>query len=174
MSVTGRVTPKNLETATVNGALFVRVFDANGVPVQGAQVNIQNNKINPAIIINDVTDSQGLLQIVDAPPGNLAYEITVSKQGYTTDKTYSSSTINATPVKPHATVIVQQVTQISFVIDRVSTANIHTLTQSCATVPSIPFVIKGTKLIGTNPSVYKVDQGYQTDSFGSKVISNLE
>lgn len=174
MSVTGRVTPKNLETATTNGALFIRVFDANGVPVQGAQVNIQNNKINPAIIINDVTDSQGLLQIVDAPPGNLAYEITVGKQGYTTDKTYSSSTINATPVKPHATVVIQQVTQISFVIDRVSSANIQTLTDTCATVPSIPFSMKGTKLIGTSPSVYKLDQSYLTDSFGNKVISNLE
>lgn len=174
LSVSGRVAPKNLETASQNGALFIRVFDANGVEIQGAQVHVENNLISPRIVIDDVTDAQGMLQIVDAPPSGTSYEITVTKPGYTTDRTYASSTIGATPVKPHATVAIQQVTQISFVIDKVSTARVETLTRSCASVPSVPFSIKGSKLLGTSPDVFKVNSALVTDSFGIKTISNLE
>ncbi len=174
LSLSGRVAPKNLETASQNGALFIRVFDANGVEIQGAQVHVENNTLSPAIVIDDVTDAQGMLQIVDAPPGGNAYEIVVTKSGYTTERTYASSTIGATPVKPHATVAVQQVTQISFVIDKVSTARVETLTPSCASVPSVPFTIKGSKLLGTSPDVFKVNSNLSTDSSGINTITDLE
>jgi prepilin-type N-terminal cleavage/methylation domain-containing protein len=51
LSFTTNVGPKNLESASTNGALFVLVFDATGQPVQGADVHIENNKIIPAIAI---------------------------------------------------------------------------------------------------------------------------
>ena len=79
---TTQVGPRNLETASTNGALFVQVFDASGQPVSGADVHIVNNQAVPAIVIDDTTNNDGLLQIVDAPPGVEAYEITISKSGY--------------------------------------------------------------------------------------------
>lgn len=174
MSVVTRVAPKNLETASTNGALFIRVFDANGQPIQGANVNVVNNKATTTITINDVTDAQGMLQIVDAPPGVNAYQITVTKSGYTTDQTYSTSTGNPNPTKPHATVLLQQVTQISFVIDQVSTVKVATLSDTCSAIGSIPFSIQGTKLIGASPDVYKYSQSFTTNSGGNKTISNVE
>lgn len=173
-SVVGRVAPKNLETASTNGALFVRVFDGNGNPVSGASVHIVNDQATPIITINDVTDNQGMLQIVDAPPGANAYQISVSKLGYTSDMTEDSTPQNPNPSKPHATVALQQVTQISFVIDQVSTAHISTITDTCASVPSVSFNMRGNKLVGVNPDVYKFDEIFSTDSSGKKTVDYLE
>lgn len=174
MTVNTRVAPKNLETASTNGALFVKVFDANGQPVSNAQVHIVNSLVSPNIIIDDVTATNGMLQIVDVPPGVNAYQITVTKSGYTTDQTQATSTGNPNPSKPHATVALQQVTQVSLTIDKVSTLNISTLTDTCAAVPNIPFSIVGSKLIGSNPDVYKYSQNFTTNGSGNKTLSNME
>ena len=50
ITLTGQVAPKNLETASQNGALFVRVFDASAQPVQGASVHVQNIATTTTII----------------------------------------------------------------------------------------------------------------------------
>ncbi len=169
-----RVSPKGLETASTNGALFIKVFDANGQPIKDADVHIENRQGTTTIIIDDVTDAQGLLQIIDAPPGNLAYEISVSKPGYSSDQTYGTSTGNPTPIKPSATVVRQQVTQISFSIDMVSTMNVSTVDPTCGPIASVPFSLTGAKLIGSNPIVYKYNQTFTTDVSGTKDISPLE
>lgn len=173
MTVTTRVAPKNLETASTNGALFVRVFDANGNPVSGANVRIENNSATPPIVIEDVTNVSGVLQIVDAPPGVNVYEITVTKSGYTTDSTRSATVSNPDPVKPHATVLLQEVTQVSFIIDRISTFNISSLTDTCTPVGNIDFSLTGTRLVG-NPSVLKYDEDLLTSALGLLTLNNIE
>lgn len=164
--------PKNLESASTNGALFVRVFDANGNPVPQANVSVQNPTLG--ISINETTNNEGLLQIVDAPPGQNSYRITATKSGFTTDRTYATSTSNPNPVKSDATVLLQQLTQVSFVIDRVSDLNIRTITDKCLPVPNVPFSIDGTKLIGTSPNVFKWNGSFSTNSSGEYNINNLE
>lgn len=173
MIVTTRVAPKNLETASTNGALFVKVFDANGNAISDADVHIENNQATPAIVIDDTTNTNGVLQVVDAPPGINAYEITVTKSGYSTDKTYVASVGNPNPSKPHATVVLQQVTQLSFVIDRLSTFNISSVTSMCTPVAGIDFSLVGTKLIGT-PSVLKYSQNKVTNGSGLLTLNNIE
>ncbi len=171
ISLTGQVAPKNLETASNNGALFVRVFDANGQPVQGASVHIVNVATSTTIIIDDVTDSTGMLQIVDVPPGTNAYRITVSKSGYSTDRTYpQGGTDNPSPSKPDATVLLQQVTQVSFAIDRLSSVAVASVTPLCVVVPSFDFALVGSKLIGTN--VPKFSQNMVTDGGGLLNLTN--
>ena len=81
---------------------------------------------------------------------------------------------NPNPIKPHATVALQQVTQISFIIDEESTMNISTVTQTCSPVSSVDFSLKGDRLIGTNPDVFKFDQNYITGGAGTKTVSGLE
>jgi len=174
MTVVTRVSPKNLETASTNGALFIRVFDANGQPIKGADVSVVNNIATTTITINDVTDNQGQLAIVDAPPGTNAYQITVTKSGHTTDRTYATSTGNPNPTKLHATVLLQQVTQISFIIDQISEMNISTVSETCDPIGSIPFSITGSKLIGTIPDVYKYSASPTTNSLGQGLLSDIE
>ncbi len=172
--VTTRVAPKNLETASTNGALFVRVFDANGNPVPDANVHIVNSQVLPNIVIDDVTNVNGMLQVVDAPPGINAYDITITKTGYTTDGTYASTMSNPNPVKPHATVALQQVTQVSFVIDRVSNLNVSSVTQTCLPVGGVDFNLKGARLLGTTPDVLKYNNNKVTSGSGVLAINNLE
>ncbi len=175
MKVTSRVAPKNLETASTNGALFVQVLDANGEPVEDADVHIENNQPNPALVIDDVSNTLGMLQIVDVPPGVNAYEIVVTKDGYTTDKTYTpGDPANPNPLKPDATVAIQQVTQITFVIDKVSTIKVSSITPSCGPVGSVDFSLEGSKLIGINPDVKKYVANHVTNGSGKKTISDIE
>ena len=172
--ITSRVAPKNLETASTNGALFIRVFDANGNPISGVNVHIENNVAIPAISIDDVTNNDGLLAIVDAPPGVNAYEVTVTKTGYSTDQTYPITVANPNPTKPHATVVIQQVTAQSFVIDQVSTLSIKSLTDSCAAVANIPLTLQGTKTVGVSPVILKYNQNLSTGAPGILNLSSME
>jgi hypothetical protein len=169
------IAPKNLENSTNNGALFVHVFDANGQPVPEANVHIENNLILPAIIIDDITNNSGVLAIVDVPPGANAYEITVGGSGYSQEKTYPiGGGGNPNPLKPHATVAVQQVTQISFAIDNTSVLNVESVTQTCAPVANIAFSLQGSKLIGSTPDVFKYQNNFNTGATGAKQITGME
>lgn len=172
MSATGHIAPKNLETASTNGALFIRVFDANGNPVPQARVQVTNT--SQGIYIDEVTNNSGALDIVDAIPGANAYNIIVSKTGYTQDRTYASSVSNPNPVNLDSTVLLQQVTQNSFVIDHTSSLNIRTINSFCEPIANVPINISGTKLIGTNPNVFKWSYTGSTDSSGSRALSNIE
>ena len=173
VTLTTTVAPKNLETASTNGALVIKVFDSNGVPVSGANVHIVNTLVSPNITIDDVTNNDGILQVVDAPPSTDGYQITVTKNGYSTDKTYLPGAVaNPTPTKPHATVIIQQLTQISFAIDQLSTLSFSSVEPNCTAVPSIDFNLKGGKTIG--PDVLKYDQNLSTNGSGIYSNSSME
>jgi prepilin-type N-terminal cleavage/methylation domain-containing protein len=173
LTYTTTVAPKNLETASTNGALFIKVFDANGQPLEGMQVHVVSTSTN--IAIDDVTNDSGLLQIIDAPPGNEIYQITVSNTGYSTERTYpSGASGNQHPSKPHASVLVQKVTQISFSIDKTSTMNISSVTPTCQAVASVPFSLVGAKLIGINPTVYKYNTNQVTSAAGTLALNNVE
>ncbi|MEK9177546.1 MAG: carboxypeptidase regulatory-like domain-containing protein [Patescibacteria group bacterium] len=169
----GQISPKNLETASTNGALFIQVFDANGQPVQDASVHIVNVATTTTIVIDDVTDANGMLQLVDIPPQGNAYRITVSKSGYSTDRTYPiGGSGNPNPSKPDATVLLQQVTQISFAIDKLSSIHFSTVTPTCETVSNFGFNIAGSKQIGANVPKYNLDTS--TNSSGKLDINSME
>lgn len=173
LTYTSTVAPKNLETASTNGALFIKVFDANGQPLSEVPVHVVST--TTGIVIDDVTNDAGLLQIIDAPPGNEVYQITVSNTGYSTDKTYTTGAVaNPRPIKPHASVLVQKVTQVSFAIDKTAKINVNTLTPLCVPVAGVPFSISGAKLIGTLPNVYKYNTNQVTSATGTLSLTNLE
>lgn len=173
ISLTTTVAPKALETLSTNGALFVRVFDANGIAVSGASVHIVNTQANPDIIIDDVTDTTGILQIIDAPPGVEAYEITVTKSGYSTDRTYTDGSVgNPDPLKLHATVVVQQVTQVSFAIDKLSDISFSSLTPTCTPVGDIDFSLVSSRQIGAG--VPKYSQSLVTNGSGTYSNNSME
>jgi len=175
LSFTTKVAPKNLETASTNGALVIKVFDASGLPVSGANVHIINNSLVPNINLNDQTDNNGMLTIVDAPPSVEGYQIIVTKDGYSADQTYpNAESSNPNPIKPNVTVIIQQISQISFTIDKLSTINVSSLNNQCIATPNFNFNIIGDKLIGMNPNIYKYSKSIQTDSLGHKILSDIE
>ena len=172
---TGRIAPKNLETASTNGALVLQVFDAGGQPISGADLSIVNNDVTPVVNINDTTGADGTLTIVDAIPSVESYQLTATKSGYTTEQTYLPGEVgNPNPTKPHATVAQQQITQVSFAIDQVSEIDFTSLDQTCSAVGDIDFDLQGSKLIGTSPDVYKYQQSHTTGAGGGLLLEDLE
>ncbi len=166
--------PQNLESATNNGSLFINVFDANGQPVSGANVNVVNSSTTPTITINDTTNNSGTLQLVDIPTSTTAYRITITKTGYSSSQTYTpGAAANPNPFLPHATVAQQTVTQISFAIDRTSTISAISRDYFCAPVASFDFTLSGTKLIGAGPDVLYYSGAQVTDGSGNVTITGL-
>lgn len=175
LTYTKIIAPKALENTSTNGALFIHVIDANGQAVAGADVHIENNQTLPSIVIDDVTNNNGYLQIVDAPPGVEAYEITVSKPGYSQERTYTSGdAANPNPIKKHSTVAAQTVTDVSFAIDTTGTINVETVTDTCVPVASVGFDIEGAKLIGSSPDVLKYQTSFATDGDGKRILTGME
>jgi prepilin-type N-terminal cleavage/methylation domain-containing protein len=173
ITLSSNIAPKNLETASTNGALSIKVFDANGVALQGADVTVVNSKVTPNITVHDITDVNGILQIVDAATGTNAYNISVTKSGYSTDRTYPpGGSGNPSPTKPDSTVLLQQVTPVSFSIDKTSTLSFSSLTSTCGAVPNIDFTLKGSKVIGAG--VLKYSQSKVTDSAGALSLTGME
>jgi prepilin-type N-terminal cleavage/methylation domain-containing protein len=169
------VGPRSLESASTNGALFVRVFDAKGAPVQGASVQVINDQVSPAISIDELTNNDGYLQIIDAPPSDGGYEIFVTKGGYSSEQSYPvGSTTNPNPTTPHPTVVTQQLSQVSFAIDETGTLNFSSMNKFCGDVPNIDFTLTGTKLIGTAPDVIKFSDTLATDGTGDVTVSPIE
>jgi len=175
--LTTSIAPKNLETASTNGALFIKVFDANGLPVDKADVRIVNSTTSPTIIIEDVTDINGMLQIVDVPPAVQKYSIIVSKSGYSSSQTYPPGGVingypNPTPTQPDATVVIQQVTQVSFAIDKVSTLNFSSVTPTCSVIPDMDFTLSSSKTAGVG--IPKYLKNLVTNSIGKYSSSIVE
>ena len=168
------VGPKDLEGSSTNGSLFVQAIDSNGIGVSGASVNIVATSTSPTVDISDITATSGMLQLVDAPPGNEAYKITVSKSGYSTEQTYGRTSTTSNPVKPNSTIAAQTVTQLTFTVDRTATVNFSSVSPSCAVVSNVNMHMSGSKLISTVPNVLKYDKWMKTDGTGSLALNDIE
>jgi len=119
------IAPKGVETETGGGTLKILVFNSQGEGVPQADIHIVNNQVSPSIDATYQSDDWGSLIIAGAPTSTEAYQITVTKGGYSQDRTYGRDEV-ANPLKPHATVFEGQITEISFSIDKMSTFSIET------------------------------------------------
>ncbi len=121
------IAPKGLESDFGGGALNILVFDANGLSVEGASIHVENNAISPVVNFDALSDDNGQLLLMGAQASHETYEITVTKDGYSTSYTSPRTTENPNPVKPHVSVLEGARTEISFSIDLLSNLNIRTI-----------------------------------------------
>ncbi|MBL7053327.1 MAG: carboxypeptidase regulatory-like domain-containing protein [Candidatus Portnoybacteria bacterium] len=120
------IAPQGLETTEGGGNLLISVFDALGVIIPQANINIINTKTDPLINVNYQTNNNGQYLIAGAPSSTDAYQIVITKSGYSTDRTYGIEEI-INPEKPHITVIEGKLTETSFSIDQLSSFTVQTL-----------------------------------------------
>ncbi|MCX6791042.1 MAG: prepilin-type N-terminal cleavage/methylation domain-containing protein [Candidatus Gribaldobacteria bacterium] len=119
------VAPKGIENTQGGGTLKIKVFDASGNGVSQADVHLVNLRVTPNIDATYKTDNTGGLVLAGAPTSTEGYQITVSKGGFSQERTYGSLEM-ANPVKPHSSVFEAQVTEISFAIDKVAFFSVAT------------------------------------------------
>jgi hypothetical protein len=125
------------------------------------------------------SDVDGMVEIPGMEECVECYEVTVTKEGYTTDRTYGTDEV-AIPAKPDVTVLGGQVTETAFVIDTVTSLKLVTVkgpTWGYQRYGNIGLMVRGTKEIGRDvldQPVYKVDQTVYTNSNGEFTLSNLE
>ncbi len=175
ISLTARVAPRYLESASTNGAMRIRVFDSGGVPIQGARVQIDNDAEDPPISFVDTTNDAGQLLIVDAPPGLETYQISVLKDGFSSERTYAAGEDGVlNPVKLNLTVATGTVAEVSFAIDILSDLSLSSVTTACVAVPDLAFTLTGSKLLSSDPDLLKYDTPHQTNGGGILTIADLE
>lgn len=175
LSITTTVAPKNLESASNDGSLFINVFDASGIGVSGATVQVINNSATPTINLTDTTNASGILQLVGVPTSTQNYHVVATKSNYSSDQTYKlGEPANPNPINIDATVVAQTLTQVIFQIDKVATVNVKTSNKFCEPIAAQDFSLIGNKLIGANPDVLKFSTSSATDNQGLKIFNNIE
>lgn len=169
------VGPGTLESTTSTGSLYIYVLNPNGTPLQDAEVNVVNTSVSPAVSIDDNTDADGLLKIIGAAPSVEGYQISVTNTLSSTDQTYDSADLGgSTPVKPHATVAVGDITEITFQVGKLSDLTIESVDSLCTPIANFDFNLLGSKLLGTLPDYYKYDNDLATNASGIRALTDME
>jgi type II secretory pathway pseudopilin PulG len=120
------IIPRSIETNVGGGTLRVNVFDADVVPLPGAQVRVTNTSATTTIDVTRTTDATGVALFGGAPAGP-NYEISVTAPGYSTDKTYIATTSLPNPTTQPIAVLEADISTMNFFIDRLSSLVITTL-----------------------------------------------
>lgn len=126
ISLISNIVPRGIETTAGGGTLRVNVFDASADPVEGAAVHIYNDTGTSTIDTTRYTNVDGTAYFSGAPA--LAnYQITVTKDDFSTDGTYSATVENPNPSPPHVSVIESAVSTVNFQIDLLADLAIRTI-----------------------------------------------
>jgi hypothetical protein len=173
------VAPRGLEDASGTGTLSLSVVDAQGAALANATVTIEAPSLIPPIDLDTLTDAQGKVMLPGAPQCIECYMITVTKTGYSTDRTYSTSEVT-NPAKPPASILEAQVTHLSFAIDQLSTLTLRAVRNQAANYApfqGVQMKVIGSKEIGrtaTDDPVYKYENNHATGFGGVVTVPNLE
>jgi hypothetical protein len=175
ITLLSNIAPNGVETTEGGGTLSLLVFDSQGQPVPQANVHVEAPTADPPVDLNLFTDDLGNLVLPGAPACTACYNLTVSKENFSTDRTYTTSEVD-NPSKPPLTILEGQVTEASFAIDSLSEVTFKSLSSretNYQTLGNVDFHLTGGKVIGTNTAdkpVYKLNQDYTTDGAGNLVI----
>ena len=131
-AVSTNIVPVGLEGLSAGkGGIYLTVFDAEGKPVSGADVDITIVS-NPAFLKEGKTDLNGNLWLPDLVPSG-DYHIVTTKSGYSTAQTYAPDTVSAppdynpSPTDPDVNVIDKLVSKVGLSIDVLGSMNIKTV-----------------------------------------------
>lgn len=172
-----QISPPGVEGGTEGGTLLFQALNATGAAVAGAAVTLQNSAVDPAVNITTQTDNAGYLVLPGLPPATEQYVLTVTKNGFTTEQTYSA-TSSFTPdvAYRHLTLLVGQLTGKTFAIDALSAFTIRTQNTVQAAIGSIAYTLRGSKTTGTDAAgqpVYLTTRMGTTNASGQATESTL-
>lgn len=111
-----RVAPVGEESLTGGGTLRVNVIDAGAQPIADVDVRVVNNTTVPTIDTTVQTNTSGRASFPGSPEAS-GYELTVTKDGYSTYQTYDVTVGNPNPSPGHISVQESVTTTIAPQID---------------------------------------------------------
>jgi prepilin-type N-terminal cleavage/methylation domain-containing protein len=171
------VAPSGIEGGEAAGTLDFQALSSDGEGVPGAEVQLINTAISPAVNVTTQTDDQGRVILPGLPIASGSYQLVVGKAGYTTEQTYDT-TANFIPDADHSHLSALQgaVTEKTFFIDQTSSIDILTQDEAGTAIGAVTYQISGTKTIGTdgtgNP-VYVFSETAATDGTGAAMHDGL-
>jgi len=117
------IAPKNLaqECLISGGIISVSVFDAYGIMVPLPLIEIKDPLTDQILKMATPFGGQHYFSLATS-----TYKVVVSKDGYSTERTYGTNEI-LTPDKPNPIVLDGQLVENSFSIDKVSSFSVETL-----------------------------------------------
>ncbi|MEX1112361.1 MAG: carboxypeptidase regulatory-like domain-containing protein, partial [Candidatus Andersenbacteria bacterium] len=173
------VVPQGIEGGNQGGTLDFLALDSNGQGIAGATVHLINDNVNPPISYtgNTLTNIEGRFIVPGLPESSDSYEISVTKDGYTTEQTYDASgTFVPDPDHSHLSMVLREVTSKTFVIDLLSQMSIKTVDEEGVALPGIAYTLRGTKTIGQEDGepVYVLnEEDGVTDSSGEVLYPDI-
>lgn len=172
------VAPQGIEGGEEGGTLDFHALDAGGAAVADADMTLVNNAVVPPISLTTQTNAEGRVVLPGLPAASDSYELLVTKEGYTTEQTYATTaTFIPAADYSHMSVLVKQVTQKTFFIDKVATLSLTAVDENNVILPNMAYRLRGTKSIGTDEAgqiVYKVDEVGTTNAAGPGTHEDLE
>ncbi len=117
--------PPGIESNNGGGTLAVNVVNASGAAVPGASVHIVNAAVSPAVDVTATTNTAGVVFLPGAATST-AYQVSVSKSGYSSAQTYAVDSTNQNPSPGYLTVVANQTTTQTFAIDLLNAFSLAT------------------------------------------------
>lgn len=173
--LSSNVSAKAAETPSNSGIIRLCIADETGVPVPEANITITNPDVTPPVNISAVTGNDGCIMVPNLPPDQQNnYHLTATKDGFSTDMTYPRTPQNPNALQPDVDVSLQQVTNQTLYIDRLSTMAIDFVNETGAPIPNISFHLEGSKEMYFNPSTFKYSSDLTADANGHIELTNME
>lgn len=145
------VAPEGIEGGEAGGTLDFQALNAAGDGIATADVQLVNGSVSPAVDLTTETNAEGRVVLPGLPPSADSYELTVSREGYTAERTYEASA-DFIPDADHVhlSALAGEVTSKTFVIDRESSLAIATRDEEGKKVGRVAYTLSGTKTIGVD------------------------
>lgn len=125
VTISSKVVPPGLESATGGGILKINVVDASGTALSGASVRIVNASTTPTVDFTTTSDVTGAVYVPGAATST-QYQIYVSRSGYSSAQTYARDATNQNPTPGYLTIVENQTTTSTFAIDQLATMTVRT------------------------------------------------
>jgi len=173
--ISSNVAAKAAETPSNSGIIKVCLIDSLSQSVPDATITITNPEADPPVNMVVQSDINGCIMIPNLPPDqHNQYHVTVSKDGYSTDSTEPRTAQNPNALKPDIDILIQEVTNVTLQIDRVSTMVIDVKDTNGTPIGNAQLHLQGKKEIYFNPSTPKYSHDFVTDANGHLQVDSLE
>jgi len=126
LALVSNIVPQGVETTAGGGTLRVNVFDAAVGAVEDAEVHVYNDTGTTTIDTIKYTNESGVA-LFSGAPALASYQITATKDGFSTDGTYTASSTNPNPTTPPVAVLEGQVSTMNFQIDELADLTVQTV-----------------------------------------------